>query len=114
MVNFSRYIAAGYVRIGATQPNPDLRIIAFKDPSSGKFSIVAINSGALDQHCTLSLTGFTSGSLTGYLTSDVSSSHWKSRVIPVSTNGTFNVLVPAKSIVTYTGVRKYPGFVTFE
>lgn len=105
MGNFSRYIGAGYVRIGATQPNPDLRIAAFKDPASGKFSIVAINSGALDQNCTLSLAGFKSGSLTGYLTSDASSTHWKSGVIPVNINGTFNVVVPAKSIVTYTGVK---------
>ena len=105
MGNFSRYIDAGYVRIGATQPNPDLRITAFKDPSSGKFSIVAINSGALDQNCTLSLTGFKSGSLKGYLTNDASSSHWQSSAIPVNANGTFNVIVPAKSIVTYTGVK---------
>ncbi len=105
MGNFSRYIGAGYVRIGATQPNPDLRIAAFKDPSSGNFSIVAINSETTDQNCTLSLTGFKSDSLTGYLTSDASSSHWQSDVIPVNANGTFNVKVPAKSIVTYTGVK---------
>lgn len=105
MGNFSRYIGAGYVRIGATQPNPDLRIAAFKDPSSGKFSIVAINSGTKNQHCTLSMTGFKSGSLTEHLTSDASSSHWRSGVIPVNASGTFNVTVPAKSIVTYTGLK---------
>ncbi|MET3879689.1 glucuronoarabinoxylan endo-1,4-beta-xylanase [Chitinophaga sp. OAE865] len=105
MGNFSRYIGAGYVRMGATQPNPDLRITAFKDPLTGKFSIVAINTGDGEQHCTLSLTGFKSGSLTGYLTSDASSSHWKSGIVPVNTDGTFNVVVPAKSIVTYTGVK---------
>ncbi|HEY8959652.1 glycoside hydrolase family 30 beta sandwich domain-containing protein [Chitinophaga sp.] len=106
MGNFSRYIGAGYVRIGATQPNADLRITAFKDPASGKFSIVVINSGTADQHCTLSLTGFKSGRLTGYLTSDASSSHWQSAVIPVNADGTFSATVPAKSIITYTGVKK--------
>lgn len=106
MGNFSRYIGAGYVRIGATQPNADLRMVAFKDPASGKFTIVAINTGDKDQHCTLSLTGFSSGSLTGFLTSDASSSHWRSDIVAVNANGTFNVLVPAKSIVTYTGIKK--------
>lgn len=105
MGNFSRYIGAGYVRIGATQPNPDLRIVAFKDPSSGKFSIVVINSGNTNQNCTFNLTGFTSHSLTGYLTSDASSGRWQSGVIPANANGTFNVVAPAKSIVTYTGVK---------
>jgi O-glycosyl hydrolase len=105
MGNFSRYIGAGYIRIGATEPNPDLRIAAFKDPVSGKFSIVAINTGTDNQNCTLNLTGFKSGSLTGHLTGDATSSRWQSSVIPVNANGTFNVTVPAKSIVTYTGVK---------
>ena len=105
MGNFSRYIGSGYVRFSATQPNSNLRITAFKDPSSGKFSIVAINSGTNDQSCTLSLSGFASSSLTGYLTNDSSSVHWQSSTISANASGTFNITIPANSIVTYTGVK---------
>jgi glucuronoarabinoxylan endo-1,4-beta-xylanase len=43
--NYSRFVRPGWVSIGATNDGGAL-ISAFKDPVSGQFAIVAVNSGS--------------------------------------------------------------------
>ncbi len=106
MGNFSRFIPNGYVRFAAAQSGADLYISAFKHPSNGKFTIVAVNASTSAQSCTFNLSGFGATSLTAYLTSDASSAHWASSSVAANSDGTFSVTLPASSVVTYTGVNQ--------
>ncbi|NHA03221.1 glycosyl hydrolase [Mucilaginibacter sp. HC2] len=108
MGQFSRYVRPGYVRFDANvQNDSSLKVSAFKDPSSGKFSIVAVNTGNQSAVCTLQLQGFTAATLNSYLTADSNNhAHWL-QGIPVTANpdGSISVTVPALSVTTFTGVK---------
>ncbi|AOM76294.1 glycoside hydrolase [Pedobacter steynii] len=107
MGQFSRYIHAGYFRFGATvQNNSVLKVSAYKDPATGKFSLVAINPGTDALNCTLHLQGFAAGSLISYQTTGSSSNHWQQGTpVSVAADGSFSLTVPAQSVITFTGVK---------
>lgn len=107
MGQFSRYIQAGYYRFAASvQNNSVLKVSAYKDPNTGKFSLVAINPGTDIITCTLRLQGFSSGALTGYQTSGSSATHWQqgSALVP-NTDGSFTLTIPAQTVTTFTGLK---------
>ncbi|WP_316842365.1 glycoside hydrolase [Pedobacter gandavensis] len=107
MGQFSRYIQAGYYRFGASvQNNAVLKVSAYKDPNTGKFSLVAINPGTDVITCTLRLQGFSAGSLLSFQTSGSNSAHWpQGSTLTSATDGSFTVTVPAQSVTTFTGVK---------
>ncbi|WP_291912452.1 glycoside hydrolase [Chitinophaga sp. CB10] len=105
MGQFSKFVRPGYFRFGASvSNNGNLKVSAYKDPATGKFSVVVINTGAAPVKCAVALSGFAASTLTGYVTSAASSAHWAATA-PVSANagGGFVVNVPATSVVTFTG-----------
>lgn len=103
---FSRYIRPGYVRIGATVNNGDLRVSAWKDPATGKFTIVAINTGSSAAICNIRPGNFSAGTLSSNITSAGSSAHWASgSTATAKADGSFEVVVPPASVVTYTGTN---------
>jgi glucuronoarabinoxylan endo-1,4-beta-xylanase len=109
MGQYSRYIHAGYVRFDVNvQNNSSLKVSAYKDPSSGKFSIVAINTGSQPVSCNLQLQGFTAATLNSYLTVDSNdhNTHWlQGTPVIAGSDGSINVVMPALSVATYTGVK---------
>lgn len=100
--NFSKFIKPGYVRIGAPDtPKFGVYTSAYKDPATGKFTIVAINDNNSNAELDFSPNGFTSGHLTPFTTND-SSALTQGSAIPL-VNGKFQVVIPPKSVVTYVG-----------
>jgi glucuronoarabinoxylan endo-1,4-beta-xylanase len=100
--NFSKFIRPGFVRIGTTTttlpPSADLYLhtSAYKDPTTGQFVIVAINSGMSD--IDVSFRTGTSGYVTPYVTSatqDLAPQPAVSFASPLK--------IPAQSIVSYVG-----------
>lgn len=107
MGQFSRYVRAGYFRFGASvQNNSELKVSAYKDPATGKFSLVVINPGTQQLTTTLHLQGFSAGSLVGYQTTGNNAAHWQQgSPINVAADGSFTLSIPAQSITTFTGQK---------
>ncbi len=104
MGQYSRFIHPGYYRFNAALANNStLMVSAYKDPATGKFSVVVVNPGANETHTRMNLSGFNSGSIISYLTSDNSSTHWQSNSITPQAGGGYVVTVPPYSVVTFTG-----------
>ncbi|MEC5144229.1 glycoside hydrolase [Chitinophaga sp. 212800010-3] len=108
MGQFSRYVKPGYQRFdAAVQNNNSLKVAAFKDPLSGAFSVVAINSGADTVKCSLQLTGFATTGVNAWQTTSSTASHWSAGTPgTVTQNNTVEVVIPPVSVVTYTGNKQ--------
>jgi glucuronoarabinoxylan endo-1,4-beta-xylanase len=97
---YSRFVRPGYYQIGVSN-NAATYISAYKDPNSGCFAIVAINSNPWDFVQTFNLNRFTATNVTPWITSG-SLSLASQPAIGV-TNSTFVYTLPAMSIVTFVG-----------
>jgi glucuronoarabinoxylan endo-1,4-beta-xylanase len=99
MAQYSRYIRPGAVRVGATTPDANLRLSAFRNPD-GSVVVVALNAGGAAQSTSFSLRGgVTAGTATPYVTNNSSSMAAQS---PIGiSGGAFTATVPARSLVTY-------------
>ncbi|QQT35586.1 glycoside hydrolase [Sphingobacterium spiritivorum] len=107
MGHYSRFINAGYYRFKATSTGgSNIMVSAYKDPVSGKFTCVVINSGTTAANCKIKLQGFGVSSLQNYQTTDSSAGHWPAgTVVNADASGELSVTLPAKSITTYTGIK---------
>ncbi|MGH9198527.1 MAG: glycoside hydrolase family 30 beta sandwich domain-containing protein, partial [Acidimicrobiia bacterium] len=94
--NFSKFIRPGFVRIGTALSNTSLLTSAYKDPTTGRFVIVAINNTTSALTVWFNTVGFTGGVVTPYVTSSSQNLAPQPAVFLPS-----NVTIPAKSIVTY-------------
>ena len=65
---YSRFVRPGYYRIDASNMG-GASISAYKEPNSGSFAIVAVNTNSSDFHQTFNLTGFTAATVTPWITS---------------------------------------------
>jgi glucuronoarabinoxylan endo-1,4-beta-xylanase len=101
MGNYSRFVRPNDYRIGVT--NNGLALIsAYKDPVSGNFAIVAINSGSNPQTQIFNLTNFPAiSSVTPWITS--SSLSLSNQPAIGVTNSAFTYALPALSVVTFVG-----------
>ena len=98
---YSRFVRPGYFRIGVSNGG-STQISAYKDTNSGKFVVVAINSGASPIDQTFSLTNFaTVTSVTPWITSATLSLS-NQPAVTVS-NSSFIYILPAMSVVTFVG-----------
>ncbi|NUT51641.1 MAG: cellulose-binding protein [Saccharothrix sp.] len=100
MAQYSRYIRPGAVRIGASTPDANLRLSAYRN-TDGSVIVVALNAGTAAQSTAFSLrnSGVTTGTATPYVTNNGSNMAAQS-AIGVS-GGAFTATVPARSLVTY-------------
>jgi glucuronoarabinoxylan endo-1,4-beta-xylanase len=99
--NYSRFVRPGWVNIGATNDGGVL-ISAFKDPVSGQFAIVAVNSGSAVSK-TFALNGLTAASVTPWVTS---ASLDLAQQDDIATDGSsFTANLPVQSVTTFVGVR---------
>jgi glucuronoarabinoxylan endo-1,4-beta-xylanase len=102
MAQFSRFVRPDYYRIG-TAYDPGSAVTAFKNPASGAFAIVAINTNSSTPiNQTFNLTNFTAGSVTPWITS-ASQSLAVQTAVAVS-NASFTYTLPPQSVVTFVGV----------
>jgi glucuronoarabinoxylan endo-1,4-beta-xylanase len=100
--NFSKFIRPGYVRIDATPANAgNVRVSAYRDPATGNFAVVAINSNGSAASTTFNL-DFAATSVIPNLTTQTVDLKAQA-AIPV-TNGSFTTSLPAQSVTTFTGV----------
>jgi glucuronoarabinoxylan endo-1,4-beta-xylanase len=101
--NFSRFVRPGFVRIDATSaPQSGVLVSAYKQISSGNFAIVVINRNASSVSQEFSLAGFTSSSVTPWITSASLNLSQQSSVSVSESSFTFTL--PADSITTFVGV----------
>lgn len=100
MAQYSRYIRPGANRIGATTPDGNLKLSAYRN-TDGSVVVVALNTGTSAQSTAFSLrnAGTTTGTATPYVTNNASSMTAQA-AIGVS-GGAFTATVPARSAVTY-------------
>ena len=102
MGNFSKFVRPGYYMIGATNnPSSGVYVTAYKDPGSGKFAIVAINNGSSSKSMSFTLNGFTTSSVTPWVTSASSDLAQQSPI--ASSGGAFDATLAGKSITTFVG-----------
>jgi O-glycosyl hydrolase len=98
--NFSLFVRPGWQMIGATyQPQSNVQITAFKNPSTGSFAIVAVNanSGSVSQPFTLS--GLSATSVTPYITD---SGHNLAAQSNITVSGSaFTASLGADSVTTF-------------
>ena len=97
---WSRFVRPGWLRIGVSHSDP-VQITAFKDPASQSFAIVAVNSTRRAVHQTFSLSGFSTNSITPWITSAALS---LAAQAPISvTNSEFTYTLPESSVTTFSG-----------
>jgi glucuronoarabinoxylan endo-1,4-beta-xylanase len=95
--NFSKFIRPGFVRIDATTDGPaQLLTSAYKDPASGRFVIVAINTGTSDLQVNFKTSGLSYASVTPFVTSSTQDLAPQPAVSLADT-----LTIPAQSIVSY-------------
>jgi glucuronoarabinoxylan endo-1,4-beta-xylanase len=101
--NWAKFVRPGWVRIDATaNPAPGIYITAFKETSSGKFAIVAINQNSSPANVDFSLSGFLSlTSVTPTLTS--ANVNLVDQANANVSSDAFTYLLPATSVVTFHG-----------
>jgi glucuronoarabinoxylan endo-1,4-beta-xylanase len=98
---WSKFIRPGWFRIGVGYSSGPLLISAFKDPGNHSFAIVAVNPSAKKVSQTFLLSGYSTRSVTPWITSTRQSLSAQS---PISVSGTsFTYSIPASSVTTFVG-----------
>ena len=102
MGNYSKFVRPGYYRIGTSaSPVGGVLISAYKDPSTGKFAIVAINQNASAVTLDFALSGFTANTVARWVTS---ASLNLAQQPSITVGGSaFVATLPAASVTTFVG-----------
>ena len=106
MAQFSRFARPGDYRVDVPANTGPLGITAFTDQPSGRFAIVAVNNTTMPVTQDFSVQGVTLASVTPYVTSRAQSLAAQPAVAVA--NATFAYVIPATSVVTFSGVAS-PG-----
>ena len=112
--NYARFVRPGWVRVGVDGGATDTLVTAFKNPASGDFAIVVVNSGSASTR-TFSINGATGSTVSAWVTADTAlgaigtdgnlSPGSVSQQVPASiavVQGRFTVPLP-RGIVTFVG-----------
>ncbi|MFZ1974693.1 MAG: hypothetical protein WAU89_17740 [Candidatus Acidiferrales bacterium] len=98
---WSKFVRPGWSRIGVNYLFGPLDITAFKDPGNQSFSIVVVNPSGRAVSQKFSLNGFSTNSVTPWITSKHSS---LAAQAPVAVEGaTFSFTLPESSVTTFVG-----------
>jgi glucuronoarabinoxylan endo-1,4-beta-xylanase len=98
---WSKFVRPGWLRIGVSYYFGPLYISAFKEPGNQSFAIVVVNPSAKAISQKFSLNGFSTSSLTPWITSKQLSLEAQ---LPVAIAGSgFNYTLPAASVTTFVG-----------
>ncbi len=102
MENYSKFIRPGWVQV-AQSNDGGLSISAFKNPATGDFATVLVNTSSSAITETINLNGAYSPVLTPWVTSATLDLAQQQSVPAPGNGGSFTYTIPAKSIVTLTG-----------
>jgi glucuronoarabinoxylan endo-1,4-beta-xylanase len=98
---WSKFVRPGWSRIGVSYYFGRLYISAFKEPANQSFAIVVVNPSAKAKSQKFSLNGFSTRSVTPWITSKNLS---LAAQPPVAVAGSgFNYTLPAASVTTFDG-----------
>jgi glucuronoarabinoxylan endo-1,4-beta-xylanase len=101
MGNFSKFVRPNWVRVSATEtPTAGVYITAYKDPVSGTFAIVAVNTTGSSQNMTFSFDGFTSTTVAPWLTDTNNNLAQQSSI---TASSSFTATLGASSVTTFVG-----------
>ena len=102
MGNYSKFVRPGYYRIGTSaSPVGGVLVSAYKDTSTGKFAIVAINQNASAVTLDFALNGFTANTVAPWVTS---ASLNLAQQASITVGGSaFVATLPAASVTTFVG-----------
>lgn len=103
MAQFSKFVHPGDYRIDVPLNASPLGLSSYKDPVSGRFTIVVVNNTTVAETETFTLNGVSVASLTPYMTSATQSLAQQASV-PVSA-GRFAYTFPLYSVTTFTGTE---------
>ena len=107
LAHYSRFIRPGAVRIGATaSPIDGVYVSAYRsqEESTPTLVIVAINTTASDQPCTISLANIAADTLQSYVTSDTLDLAQMAGI--AVTNGELALTLAPRSVTTLAGDLK--------
>jgi glucuronoarabinoxylan endo-1,4-beta-xylanase len=99
--NYSRFIRPNYYRIDVNNNNVNSLVSAYKDPISGKFAIVAINTNLINLPQTFNFTNVTPADVTPWITS--ANTSLASNATLAVANGSLTYNLPPMSVVTFVG-----------
>jgi len=115
--NYARFVRPGWVRIGVDGGVAGALVTAFKNPASGDFAIVVVNSGSATMR-TFAITGANGNAVSTYVTADTAlgaigtdgnlSLGSSSQQVPASiavAQGQFTAPLP-HGIVTFVGIAR--------
>jgi O-glycosyl hydrolase/regulation of enolase protein 1 (concanavalin A-like superfamily) len=103
MAQYSKFIRPGWVAIGESDDNNGLRISAFKNPTTGEFATVVVNTGSSAITETINLNGAYCPVVTPWVTSATLDVAQQQSIPATGNGGSYSYTIPAKSIVTFTG-----------
>ncbi len=98
--NFSKFVRPGWYRVG-TSDDGWVLISAYQNPNTSQFAIVCINVWGNNLTRTIALKGFSSTSVTPWLTSSSANLAQQSDVAILGSS--FSYTFPAQSVVTFVG-----------
>lgn len=106
--NFARFVRPGWIRFGTISCPSGVFCSSYRDPATGNFAIVAINSNGSPVNVTFTLSNFPAvASVLSYLT-DASNNLTQQFTIGVS-GSSLPVTLAASSVTTYTGLASGGG-----
>lgn len=98
--NFSKFVRPGWVMISSTyQPQANVVVSAFKNPSNGSYVIIAVNYNSSSVSQSFSLSGLTATEVTPYIT-DPSNNVAVQSPISISASS-FTASLNAQSVTTF-------------
>jgi hypothetical protein len=97
-----KYVPRGSIRLAATESNANLTIYAFRDPLSGRLTLVGRNIGASSIAINGTLSGVPSVNRFEFYQTDISGNQFKRGNDAVVTNGSFVFTAPVNSYFTLT------------
>jgi O-glycosyl hydrolase len=103
MTQFSKFIRPGWVAVGESDDNNGLRISAFKNPVTGDFASVIVNTGTSAITETINLNGAYAPEITPWITTATLDVAQQQSIPAAGNGGSFTYTIPAQSIVTLTG-----------
>jgi glucuronoarabinoxylan endo-1,4-beta-xylanase len=102
--NWSKFVRPGWVRIGATtSPQAGVYVSAFKEVSSGKFAVIAINRNSAATDIDFSLSAFPAASSVTPTVTSANDNLADQDAVTLS-GSQFSYSLPATSVVTFHGV----------
>ncbi len=102
MENYSKFIRPGWAQVGESDDG-GLEISAYKNPATGDFATVLVNTSSSAITETINLNGAYSPELTPWVTSATLDVAQQQSIPATGNGGSYTYTIPAKSIVTLTG-----------